>query len=124
MKTEIKATDFDLTDKTRDHIAKKIEKIEKLAGSIKLPKEIRVEVGRTTRHHKKGDDLFRAEINFKLGKVFLRSVFGEWNIKVAIDKAFRGLEGELKKFKEIKVSNYKKGARKAKNIMREDNRQV
>jgi ribosomal subunit interface protein len=120
MKIGIKTTDFNLTDKTRSYILKKINKIEKLMKNIKLPSEVRVEVGRTTKHHKKGDDVFKAEINLKLGKSLLRSTSGEWDIKVAIDEACRGIEREMKKFKDIKITNYKKGARKAKDMIREN----
>lgn len=119
MKINIKTTNFNITDNTRGYIFKKIDKLNKLTINIKLPQEIRIEVGRTTDHHRKGDDLFKTEANLKIGGKLLRSVAEEWNIKVAIDNMYENLEREVQKFKDKKSVSYKRGARKAKEMMRE-----
>ena len=119
MRINIKTTKFDLADNIREYIFKKMDKIARLTNSLKLPQEAEIEVARTTEHHKKGDEIFLAEANLKIGGILLRASAKEWDIKVAIDAMHRNLEAEIHKFKDKKVAGYKKGARKAKEIMRE-----
>lgn len=56
----------------------------------------RVEIARTTKHHKRGD-VFRAEINLDLPNNLLRAVEEDWDIRVAINKTKNKLRREIKK---------------------------
>lgn len=119
MHINIKATKFNIPDNIREYIFKKMDKVSRLIKSLKLPQEAEIEVARTTEHHQKGDDIFLAEVNLKVGGILLRASAKEWDIKVAIDAMHKNLEAEIRKFKDKKAAGYKKGARKAKEIMRE-----
>ena len=119
MHINIKTTKFDISENIREYIFKKMDKVSRLIKSFKLPQEAEIEIARTTEHHQKKDDLFLAEVNLKVGGILLRASAKEWDVKVAIDAMHKNLEAEIRKFKDKKVAGYKKGARKAKEIMRE-----
>lgn len=118
MKINIKTTNIILTDYDRDYLLRKIGKLNNYIKSINIPREMRVEIGRTSARHKKGKDIFRAEVNLKLGSVMLRGEAVAADIKIAIGKVRDNLEREIKHFKERQSARYKKGARKAKEILR------
>lgn len=118
MKINIKTTNFHLTDHTRDYIFRKTDKLSRILQGVKLPQELYIEIGRTTRHHKKGDDLFRVEANLKLGNDILRIVSEEWDVMVAIDSARDGLARKIREFKGKRFALYKRRARIAKKTLR------
>ncbi len=69
-----------------------------------------VEIARTTKHHRHGD-VFRAEVNIKIGGKILRAQMQGGDIRVAIDGAREELKMELQKEKGISESKFKRGAR-------------
>ncbi|MBS3903422.1 MAG: ribosome-associated translation inhibitor RaiA [Anaplasmataceae bacterium] len=100
MNINIVANDLDLTPSLRTYIEEKIGSIKKLVqkfderGSV----QARVEVGRTTRHHHKGD-VFRAEVNLDLAGKLFRAEDENEDIRTAIDRAEDKLRRELEKEK-------------------------
>jgi ribosomal subunit interface protein len=99
MNIKIKATNIKLTDYLLKLVNKKIKKIEKL-----LPENqdliIEVELGKTTRHHQKGD-LFRAEIQVEVPKgKMLRAVSEKEDFYSALVDVREELEVQIKKHKE------------------------
>jgi ribosomal subunit interface protein len=77
-------------------------------GSLKrfLPKNkeydylIEVEIGTTTKHHKKGE-IFRAEVQVELpGGKLLRAVSEEEDIKTALIESKQEIEIQIKKYKD------------------------
>ena len=126
MRIIIRATNFALTPALSDFIEKKIggdisTLLSKRFQSSQLGKDIlaaKVEVARTTRHHKKGD-IFRAEVTIGLpGKKILRAEAEEWDVRVAIDKVRDELFLEISKWKEKKTTRSKTIARKFKNRLK------
>ena len=114
MKINIKATNIDLTLSLSQYIEDKIGELDKFikvfdASSV----DAWVEIGKTTRHHKKGD-ICRAEVQIRLPGRGLRVEASEWDLRVSIDKVKDELQRELKKYKEKQFTKYKKGAGKAK----------
>lgn len=111
MKIVIKATNLKLTPKLRNFIQEKIGSLEKFAkvfqkekyynsffGKGKPRVEVWVEVGRTTRHHQKGD-IFRAEAQMHLPGKSLRAESEREDLKLAITEIKDELQRELKKYK-------------------------
>lgn len=100
MNFRIYSKNLDLTSELKDYISKKIESLEKF-----LPKrqdlKIAIEVSKTTKHHQHGP-FCRAEVNFSLGKNFIRAEAEKENIFLAIDKVKDELQREIKKLKEKK----------------------
>jgi len=111
MKITIKATNIELTQSIRVEVERKIGELEKyIQGSEKQNSsgigkplyEAWVEVGRTTRHHKKGD-IFRAEIQMRLPGKSLRVESENIDLYQAIDEVRDELKAELNKYKEKQI---------------------
>ncbi len=118
MKISIKATNVKLTPDIEKYIDEKIGSLIKFLGSADNEEiEAKVEVGKITKHHQKGD-VFRAEINLNLLGDLLRSEAEEWDLHAAIDAAKDELQEEIKKYKGKRFSLYKRGARVAKKLLR------
>ena len=103
MKIDIKATNLDLTPALREYIEEKIGALTKFLkrwdpeGIV----EAWVEVGRTTKHHYKGN-VFRAEVDLRLPGKILRAEDENFDIRVAIDRVRDKLRREIEKYKESK----------------------
>ena len=101
MKIHIKATNFELTTSLKDYVDEKIGSIGKLIKKWDMDSsiEVRVEIGRTTNHHHKGD-VFRAEANLRLPHKILRAEDENTDIRTAIDRVEDMLKREITKYKE------------------------
>lgn len=95
----------------RDYIQEKIGSLEKFAkifqgknyynGFFRKGKprvEVWVEIGRTTRHHQKGD-IFRAEVQMRLSGRSVRAESEREDLKLAVTEVKDELQRELKKYK-------------------------
>ena len=118
MKITIKTTNLKLTPEIEERIEEKINSVDKLLDDMdRNVIEARVEIGRTTKHHQKGD-IFRAEVNLTLPGRLLRSVAEEWDLRTALDQVKNELQQEIKKYRGKKEAQYKRGARIAKRMLR------
>lgn len=115
----VKTKNLELTNKISSIITEKVNLLEKFIP-FKKDREIlaEVEVGKENKHHKKGEDLYRAEINLSLGRRMLRTVSLQSDIITAIDDAKNQMSLRLS-------SNYSRakdlmirGARKAKDVLK------
>ncbi|MBI3685479.1 HPF/RaiA family ribosome-associated protein [Candidatus Azambacteria bacterium] len=131
MKIDIKSTNLDLTSPIKEYVEEKIGSLDRFIpkhdgnprtqraeqSSYDGDSELRhetveafVEIARTTKHHRQGD-VFRAEVNLKIGGKILRAQKQDWDIRVAIDGVKEELKMELQKEKGISESKFKRGAR-------------
>lgn len=111
MRIFIKGTSFSLTPAIEDYIQKKIGGLEKYLKRLDGPAvETRVEVGKITEHHKKGD-IFRAEVNLTLPGALLRAEEKSHNLYAAIDFVHDEIKRQIISFKDKKITRYFKGAR-------------
>lgn len=126
MRINIKGTNLELTPSIYTYIEKKIGELERFIQNIgdnnfeggSETVEAWVEVGKTTRHHNKGD-VFRAELQIRLpGTEGVRAVVEEWDLYQAIDKVKEEMQGQLKKYKGKQIEKTKRGARLFKRISR------
>lgn len=125
MKIDIKSTHLELTPAITDYIEEKIGSLDKFSQAFSKNDvqsgygheavEARVEIARTTTHHKHGP-VFKAEVNLKVGGKMLRAAKEDWDIRVAIDAVREELKIELQKEKGINESKFKRGARIIKRI--------
>lgn len=101
MKITIKATNLELTSAINEYIEEKLGAIKKFTSRWDLEGavEMRVEIGRTSQHHHKGE-VFRAEANLKLPGKLLRAEDEDFDIRVAIDKVRDKLKREVEKYKD------------------------
>lgn len=121
---KIKATEIELTEPLKIWIEEKVgelkrklvsEEEERKKGREKI--NVEVEVGRITRHHKKGE-VYRSEIQVYLPQKLLRSVSSNIDLRTAIIEARDGLDREIRKYKGKKIARARKWARRAKIRMR------
>ncbi len=118
MKITIKATNLKLTDSIYLYIGKRIGELEKFIRSVgaqaesfkggRPPYEAWVEVGKTTRHHRKGN-IFRAEVQIRLPGKSLRAEAENLDLHAAIDEIKGEAERELKGYKEKQITLRKRG---------------
>lgn len=126
MKINIKATNIELNDSLRFWVEEKVGELEKFLGSFspedsiageKENIEFWVEIGKTTRHHLKGD-VFRAEIQLYLPKKSLRTEAINIDLRTAINEAKDELQREIKKYKGKRLVRARKWARMTKEKFR------
>ena len=100
MKIIIKGTQIDLTSSIKIYIEEKLSVIEKLIpDNYKEVSQARVEVGRPSQHHKKGNVYF-AEINLSVGRSLYRATEEDSDVRTAIDKARDEIKTQLRREKE------------------------
>ena len=121
LKLNIKATNIKLDDFLYDYIYEKIGGLDKLIEGIDSNAQAWVEVGKPSRHHKKGAEEFYAEVNIELsgrGRTLIRAEAKQWDLKMAIDEVKDKLQIELSKYKGKQEVKNKRSARIAKNLLR------
>ena len=122
MKFTLKTTGFSLDEALKRYVDakltgvfRKLLKKEHILDATTLD----IEIGRTTHHHNKGK-VWRAEVNAALPGSFLRCEAAAEDLRQAIDLLSVECAGEIKKYKEKKVSKMKRGARMAKRDLKLD----
>ncbi|MBU0637145.1 MAG: ribosome-associated translation inhibitor RaiA [Patescibacteria group bacterium] len=100
MQPNIKATNIELTDETKDYIQQKVNMLEKFLGKIQIL-NVNFEVELTTHHHLKGQ-IYRAEMNLEVPGELLRVEKTEKNLFKAIDKVKDHMAVVIKKYKDKK----------------------
>lgn len=116
MKIIIKGTKIKLNDALYDYIEEKIGGLRKFLHGVDPDlAEARVEVGKSTRHHQKGE-FFRAEVNLSLPGRLLRAEAAKKDIFMAITTVKDELQQQIKNYKSEPMTKYKKGARQLKDF--------
>jgi ribosome-associated translation inhibitor RaiA len=128
MKIVIKTKNLKLNQELENFIEEKIDDLEKFLpptifgggqsekyfdkfyGKRKSKVEAWVEIGKETRHHKKGP-YFWAECQMRFPKRSLRSIARKENLKLAIAEVKDELQRQLKEYKEKLIAETKRGAR-------------
>jgi len=115
MKTNIKATNIELTSAINDYVHKRLQALEKFTKD----KEIiaYVEVGKTTKHHKEGE-IFKAEFNLEISGVKFYSISEKEDLYQAIDDAKEEVVHQIKNDKKRKQTLYKRGASSVKKMLK------
>lgn len=114
----IKATNIELVPQLRQYIEEKISQLDKFIQHIDGCVEAWVEVGKPSRHHQKGKDIFYVEVNIRLPRQGVRSEAKGSDLYLTIDQVKDELQRLLKKYKGKRQAKYKRGARTFKKIMR------
>ncbi|MBI2551575.1 ribosome-associated translation inhibitor RaiA [Candidatus Uhrbacteria bacterium] len=90
----IKSTNMDMTDAIRGYVEKRLASLDKIAASYGPAVEVRVEVGKTTRHHAKGPYM-KAEFTMDIPGAVLRVEREHEDLYAAIDEAAEELKRQL-----------------------------
>lgn len=94
---QIYSSNLKLTDDIKEHIRQELKNLEKFHDHRVAPR-IKVEVGRTTAHHKKGK-IYRTEINMPAFGRMLRAEETAENIHTAINIVKEEIERQIRKFR-------------------------
>lgn len=121
MRIVIKSTNFRLTAIMLEHIERKAQKLQHFTKPWGSGVICRIEVGRSTKHHRKGK-IFRTEVNCEipaLGVKVLRAESEQWDWHVSLDQAFDEMVRQLTKTRERLSVRYKSGSREMKRRIQE-----
>jgi ribosomal subunit interface protein len=113
LKIDIASKDLKLTDAIVADIEKKIGTLDKYLQTAGKPVEVRVEVNKTSNHHKKGE-IFEVIANLTIGGDLVRVVKDGSELYEAIDLAKDELKHEITKRKGELIDTRRIGARAAK----------
>lgn len=117
IKTNIKATNIELTDSIREYVAKKIELLEKYIEVGDTSALCNVEVGKVTMHHRTGD-VFKAEINLRVSGKNFYAVVEKDTLYSALDEVKDEIARALSSGKKKKESLVRRGGAKIKAILK------
>lgn len=112
MNINIKATHMELTPAIRAHVESKVGPL-----SILLPtgeQQAFIEIGRTSNHHKQGEDVFRAEIKIRAGGKEFFAEETSSDLYAAVDKIKDEVAREIKRTKGRDKTLFVRGARSLK----------
>lgn len=100
MRILIQGTKLDLTEPLKVYIEEKMQGLEKFLKRWDEKDSIvlRVEVARTSKHHKKGE-VYYAEANLDIPHRVMRAESYHNDARLAINEVKKILEGEIKKYK-------------------------
>ena len=110
MRTEIKATNIEITEAIRDRIQQKADMLDRFMNVPHTPTNpiAFVEVEKLTgAHHKKGE-VFRCEMMFDLGSKLLRAEKTSVDLYKSIEKVKDEMERQLVRMKEKALSKQRR----------------
>lgn len=114
----IKGTGIDLTDTLKEQVNEKIGALAKFVEGRGGEEAIaRVELAKTTRHHRNGE-IYRAEVDFSLPHKQLRVEAEDDNLHKAIDEAKEKIAALLGEYKKEKVLGGRRKRRVFDNLKR------
>lgn len=116
MKINIKATNIELTPAISAYVEKKLSAIEKFLGESR-DVVVRVEVGKSTQHHKSGD-IFKAEVHVSGAGADHYAVSEQSDLYAAIDLVKDDMVSTLTHEKGKRFAMARRGARRVKEMMK------
>ena len=113
----IKATNLELTPALREFVEKRFESLGGVLNLADTTLKVQIEVGRTTRHHDKGD-VYRAEFNVRARRGVFRTEAERSDIYTAIGDARDEMEVALARAKGRYRSFLRRSRRAVKDMLR------
>ncbi len=117
LQINIKATGIELTPAIREYVEKRLGSLDKFFPDHERTAMISVEVGKTTKHHNKGD-VFRTEININGGRMRYRAVSEQSDLFASIDDAKETAMREVTYHKDKRQTLFRRGATRIKKMMK------
>lgn len=118
MKINIKATNFELTEAIRSYVTEKLLAVKKVLPPQDESIMTDVEVAKVSHHHQHGGEVFKAEVNLRLAKGFLRAEAFHANLYAAVDKVRDELLRQTEDRLEKRTTLLRRGGRALKNLLR------
>lgn len=118
IKTNVKATNYELTSEIRSMIDQKIQGFDKFINLTENEELlVEVEVGKTTDHHQKGE-VYRAEFNLTYNGQLYRADETSEDIRTSLDGAASAIEKQLRRGNKKSNDMFRKGGSKLKRLLR------
>jgi ribosomal subunit interface protein len=126
MNIKIRTKNISLNESLDAWVREKVNELKKFLGKFKNENEvesgrdkikIEVEIGKISKHHKKGE-VFRAELQLFLPRKKLRAVVKNIDLRTAIIEARDQLGREIKRYKGKRLDRARKWARRVKERIR------
>lgn len=109
-----KLTNIEPSEAINNYVLKRFSVLDRYLAGVGLPHDCAIEIGHTTKHHKKGR-FFRAEADFVLPKHIIRAEAEADDLYAAIDILQSELTRQIKSHKEKIRTKVIKGARRVRN---------
>ncbi len=114
MRLTIKATNIEHTNAIDAYLSKRMAELERILDAKEKSQIARLDIGKTSKHHKEGKEVFYAEVTFHVKKKDFRAVAKAPDLYAAIDKMKDMIVREVLRH-HVKTSTLeKKGAREMK----------
>lgn len=113
LKIDIRAEEMELTDAIAAAIDDKLGSLDKYLESVGTPKELRVSVGKISKHHNKGE-VFKAEADLTIPGNKIHAEATATELYAAIDILKDDLKNRLVKVVKTTIDLHRAGAREAK----------
>ncbi len=120
MKINIKATGIELTPAITTYTEEKLSSLERFLDQNDESQLARVEIGKTTAHHKHGE-VFRAEIKLHTAGQDYYAEAHESDLYAAVDKLKDEITAEVKSRRDRQSTLLRRGGRRIKNMLRSIN---
>ncbi len=106
-----------MTGKIKRYIHTKFAVLDKYSGKKDEHMFAEIEVGKTSLHHKKANDIYKAEINLRVAGKSLRAAVKRHDLFAAIDVLKDEVVEQLKHYRDKRKTLTKQGARRAKAML-------
>jgi putative sigma-54 modulation protein len=117
MTTNVKTTNFELTDSISDYLSKRIVSLDKFISKDEADSVIAdIEIGKTRNGQNTGD-IYRAEINLQFKGDVLRAESEKSDIYEAIDDMKNDITRQLRKHKSKRRTSIRNGAKRFKKML-------
>jgi putative sigma-54 modulation protein len=121
MTTNVKTTNFELTDSISDYLSKRIVSLDKFISKEERDSVLAdIEIGKTRNGQNTGD-IYRAEINLKFKGDVLRAESEKSDIYEAIDDMKNDITRQLRKHKSKRRTSIRNGAKRLKRMLQRYN---
>lgn len=119
MNISVKATNIELTPAISQYVDEKVGSIGKFIDTNdQANARANIEVGKTTKHHHSGEDIFKAELNFSFDGKHFRAVSEQGTLYAAIDDMKDEMIREIKSYKGKQRALFRRGGAAIKNLIK------
>ena len=116
MNINIKATNIESTEALNDYVVSRLDKLEKFGKGQEVTGH--VEIGKTTNHHKQGEDVFKAEFDMRVGGERFFAIAEAPDLYAAIDEAKEEIVRRVSHAKDRKQTLFRRGATSVKKMVK------
>jgi len=116
MSLNIKTTNIELTEAINEYVISRLERVQKFSKDSDITAY--VEIGKTTNHHKQGEDIFKAEFDVVVNgtRIFAKAQAGD--LYAAIDEAKEEIVRTITHMKDRKQTLFRRGAKSVKKMIK------